>query len=387
MNLFPSVILYLTYRLQPHVDTFYLLQMNKVPEQSVVVVGTCRNMCPESEVSVREDNKLLHIFEIQEGTGPYKYPKADPVRVIKKYSRPAAGKLDPLPNELRPAPVLLSTTLYLIEQICTKDNQSWERIYEFVFDRLRAVRQDIVIQDMNNEIVVYILQCAVRFHILSAYKLCQSPPADYDEKINSTHIQECLKRLLCLYNRDTKTGSCSCLQGEFLALYLLFNLGAPDALQLAFELKKTVPRDSDFSLACMISLAWNNRNYVRVFKLAKRISPLAQCVLHLHISKIRRDAIKIMSSGYNSKNLTFAVGDLTKLLNLGNKDRTRELCTFYGLEVNDSLSVKFNKSSFKEEVLYPMEKEQWIEDRISKIPITRLLKGHTCRCMEEYMSS
>jgi len=49
--------------------------------------------------------------------------------------------------------------------------QPWREIYEYVFDRLRAVRQDLVMQDCSDERAVDVLEKAVRFYIYSDYRL------------------------------------------------------------------------------------------------------------------------------------------------------------------------------------------------------------------------
>jgi len=46
-------------------------------------------------------------------------------------------------------------------------DRDWAVIYEFVFDRLRAVRQDMVIQSLANLDTVYILEECVRFYLTS----------------------------------------------------------------------------------------------------------------------------------------------------------------------------------------------------------------------------
>jgi SAC3/GANP family len=42
------------------------------------------------------------------------YPDADPLKTVKEYSRSAAGLAAPKASELRPLPVLIKTTNYLI---------------------------------------------------------------------------------------------------------------------------------------------------------------------------------------------------------------------------------------------------------------------------------
>ena len=46
----------------------------------------------------------------------------------------------------------------------------WNVIYDFIFDRLRAVRQDISIQCINDTDSLNIFERIVRFHIYAAYR-------------------------------------------------------------------------------------------------------------------------------------------------------------------------------------------------------------------------
>jgi len=41
----------------------------------------------------------------------------------------------------------------------------WVLIYDFVFDRLRSIRQDAVIQRVNCTTSIFLLEPIVRFHI------------------------------------------------------------------------------------------------------------------------------------------------------------------------------------------------------------------------------
>jgi hypothetical protein len=45
------------------------------------------------------------------------YPDADPLKTVKEYSRSAAGLAAPNATELRPLPVLIKTTNYLIRYV------------------------------------------------------------------------------------------------------------------------------------------------------------------------------------------------------------------------------------------------------------------------------
>ncbi len=74
-------------------------------------------MCPARELRKREAQNRLHRFEMLEGTERDKQPRGDPLRAVKEYSRPAAGKDSTNPTDLRPPAVLLKTVCYLIDDI------------------------------------------------------------------------------------------------------------------------------------------------------------------------------------------------------------------------------------------------------------------------------
>lgn len=96
------------------------------------------------------------------------------------------------------------------------------QVYSFVFDRLRGVKQDMIIQRISGLNCVAILERMVRFLIYSSYRLCGEPPHLYNPCINDTHLQENLNWLLDCYAREKGPYP---NQEEFYALGLLYNLG------------------------------------------------------------------------------------------------------------------------------------------------------------------
>lgn len=124
-------------------------------------------------------------------------------------------------------------------------------VYDFILDRLRAVRQDMVIQNLSVADSISILQPIVKFHTYAAYKFCECSKKEFDPVINKKHLIECLKRLLVLYdecdglhfkyikqssNRELKLNFRSYEElfveerPYFEALYLITNLGETEAL-------------------------------------------------------------------------------------------------------------------------------------------------------------
>lgn len=94
----------------------------QLQEKETVPRGTCQTMCPARELRDREVQNRLHRFEMLAGTERDKRPRGDPLRAVKEYSRPAAGKDSTNPSDLRTPAVLLKTVCYLIDDIAASSH-------------------------------------------------------------------------------------------------------------------------------------------------------------------------------------------------------------------------------------------------------------------------
>ncbi|KAM3620190.1 uncharacterized protein V6R79_019489 [Siganus canaliculatus] len=323
------------------------LKDDKCPQQEgeAVPKGTCQTMCPARELRDREEQKLLHHFEMQAGTESFRRPKGDPLRAVKEYSRPAAGKDSTNQDDLRPPDVLLKTVCYLIDDIVTSANECpWTEIYSFIFDRLRGVKQDMIIQRMSGVNCVAILERTVRFLLYSSYRLCGEPLQFYDPHLNDIQLQENLSWLLDCYTTGPGPHP---NQEEFQALGLLYNLGSTQAALRIMALPEQLRQSPAITLARSINRAFLERNPVCLFRLARKLNFLQSCALHRHLLTCRKDLLLIYSHGYSSRNCRFPVDRLAQLLSL-DIPLTAKLCQAYGQEVNKDSQVTFTKASFTE---------------------------------------
>ncbi|KAG7513875.1 hypothetical protein JOB18_019031 [Solea senegalensis] len=320
----------------------------EIPEQQskgAVPRGTCPTMCPAHELQAREKQNRLHRFEILAGTERYKRPTGDPLRAVKEYSRPAAGKDATNPIELRPPAVLRKTVCYLIDEIAASPNlHPWTEVYSFVFDRLRSVKQDMIIQRVSGLDCVSILEKTVRFLIYASFRLCGEPLRLYDPRINDTHLQENLSWLFDCYEARTELHP---NEEEFQALGLLYNLGSTLATQHIVTLPKQLRSTPAIKLALSINRAFLERNPVRLLRLTQKLNFLQCCALHRHLVTCRRDLLHIFSHGYSSRNCHFPLDRLAQLLFL-DKSLTAQLCLDYGVEVSQGNHVIFSKAAFTE---------------------------------------
>lgn len=115
-----------------------------------ILIGTCMDMCPEKERYSRETLALYNIYELDQNN------EIDHHLMVKEYSRSSADQDLPLSNELRPISVLFETMLYLIDEIIPKivsadgttedEKFPYSDWYDFVWNRTRAIRKDIIQQ-------------------------------------------------------------------------------------------------------------------------------------------------------------------------------------------------------------------------------------------------
>jgi SAC3/GANP family len=102
-------------------------------------------------------------------------------------------------------------------------------VYDFVADRLRAVRKDLIIQGLHDLDVLPVLEPMVIFHVYSGYRcvkintvlyysifvfkiikiyrLCECKPAVFDAKLNDDMLTDCLRRVLDIYDSHSNTSS------------------------------------------------------------------------------------------------------------------------------------------------------------------------------------
>ncbi|XP_076390003.1 SAC3 domain-containing protein 1 isoform X2 [Megachile rotundata] len=327
-----------------------------------LIQGTCLLMCPGKERRI-EEKGLLHKFEIDENAKGGRKPKADPKKTIKCYTRSAAGLIMTDPNVLRPASVLLSTVKYLFTKIATRRDVDWVVAYDFIFDRLRSVRQDVTIQRIDESSTgIKLYESMVRFLVYSAQRLCEENSCKYDRHTNQLYLAECVTHLLKLYDTNPINKDCLAIDKRLKnltlnndrermeALYILLNMGNSESLNRALNLPLYLRKSSDVELSTNISLACYSNNYVRVFALVERLrDPILVCAAMTNAPKLRRKAIEIMSTGYSCKLSTFPAYKLLELLSYKSISKVQEDCKLFGLVCIDE-NISFHKTNFKHDV-------------------------------------
>lgn len=295
------------------------------------LLGTCHGFCPEREKKERQRQRRLHVLELRPGSRLGLQNSDKGVLMIKEYSRPAAGKDATDSRDLRPPSTLLKVIEYMMTDLVSRTDIPWNEIYSFIFDRLRAVRQDLVIQRASCKESIKILECAVRFHIYAGYRLCEENVSKFEPKFNSDHCQECLKRLLVEYREHDQASKG---RTEFESLYLLYNLGSFEVLQTSLQLPSVLRNHPDVKLAYNISINFVEGNFIRLRRLVQRCDFLQRCAIHRHLPFIRSEFLAIVNSGFCSRNIRFPAKVLARWLFLESPDEANDFCIQRGLDVS-----------------------------------------------------
>ncbi|XP_055911980.1 SAC3 domain-containing protein 1 [Eupeodes corollae] len=340
------------------------------------VQGTCEEMCPDQEVKLRTKERLLHFYECKPGQ------KNVPGILVKSFSRSAAGIKIPRRKDLRTQRALNQTVEYLLKEIILDKRRPFNHVYDFVFDRLRAIRQEIVMQSYDSTATIRLLEPMIMFLAYSRYRLCEESVDNFDPKICDQHLQECLKRVLCCYDEVyAKFGyenmKLNAIRSRIFieSIYQLFNLGSVEALTRCVHLPVEIKTDPIFAAVYSIALNHFQGNFYKVLDGVARLPHILCATSCLKLQIIRRQVFQIFASAYSSKQLLLPVDWLRKLLLYSNNSEVVQDCKYFELEyISEKNAIRFYKSDFKcENVPLKQKHEGFADEKLKKIYLPDIL--------------
>ncbi|XP_037820536.1 SAC3 domain-containing protein 1 isoform X1 [Lucilia sericata] len=336
------------------------------------VQGVCEDFCPEAEYKLRTREKLLNFFEYKDGQ------KHVPGTLVKCFARSAAGIKTPKAKDMRTERCLQRCIEYLLKDIILDKRKPFNLVYDFIFDRLRAIRQEMVMQNYNAKQTIKLLQPMIMFLSYSRYKLCEEAVDNFDPKICEQHLQECLKRALVCYDEisldDLKL--IDIYNRAFLeALYQIFNLGSVDALKRCLTLPKEIRTHSLFSLVFKISLSYLQGNYYRVLTGLQTLPHILCAIGCLKLPTLRRNLYEIFANAYSSKQLSVPVDFVLRLTAHANVNELREDCKYYNIKIlDDKLHLNFQKNDFNSKItILKCKHEYFVDEKLKNIYLPEVL--------------
>lgn len=254
------------------------------------IKGTCPDMCPEKERIMREVRAMVAPYETLNEDG-----RLDHNLAVKEYKRSSADQEEPLPHELRPEAVLTMTMEYLIINIMGKIENEDENVgywYDFCWGRLRAIRKDIIQQQLCDLNTVTIVEQSARFHILCFDRLWGCPKTVFDVKINSETLMNCLQTLMHMYEDLRKQNILCPNEAEFRAYLILLKLNSGFLLSEYQQFSEDLQCSPEVKDAVNIHTAFSNNMYSTYFKLLRNTSYLNSCLMQRFFCTFKGESLK-----------------------------------------------------------------------------------------------
>ncbi|XP_076822193.1 germinal-center associated nuclear protein-like isoform X2 [Clavelina lepadiformis] len=316
-----------------------------------IVQGTCPDMCPEKERYLRQHNNLLSPYEWDSNR------KMNHMLVVKEYSRSSADQEEALPHELRPPHVLRITMDYLLTHVMKNvDHDRVSDWYDFLWNRTRAVRKEISIQQTNDFVSVGIMEECARFHICCAHELCETDRLNFDPKINNENLEKTMKTVLDMYDdiriHGTAPDAYLPNETEFRGYHILLNVNkSADVLRELQNMKMDIRSSDDIKLAVAAFSAVHSNNFSRFFNVLRHATYLQASLLHRYFMQVRRKAIMILAKAYKTSKGTavLPVDDVIRMLHFNDYMELNEFCANHVITLSNGCLELFRNETYDPE--------------------------------------
>ncbi|XP_021768761.1 SAC3 family protein B-like isoform X1 [Chenopodium quinoa] len=305
---------------------------------SSAIVGLCTDMCPESERGERERKGDLDQYERLDGDRN----QTTETLAVKKYNRTAEREAE----LIRPLPILEKTMDYLLGLLDQPYDDRFLRLYNFMWDRMRAIRMDLRMQHIFNERAITMLEQMIRLHILAMHELCEFSKGEgfsegFDAHLNIEQMNKTSVELFQMYDDHRKRGIFIPTEKEFRGYYALLKLDkhpgykvepselSLDLANMTVEIRQTL----DVLFARDVARSCRTANFVAFFRHARKASYLQACLMHAHFSKLRTQALASLHSGLQN-NQGIPVAQVAKWLGMEGED-IESLLEYHGFLIKE----------------------------------------------------
>ncbi|KAK9009400.1 hypothetical protein V6N11_035939 [Hibiscus sabdariffa] len=307
-------------------------------EASRVIIGLCPDMCPEPERAERERKGDLDQYERLDGDRN----QTSEFLAVKKYNRTALREA----NLIRPMPVLQKTIDYLLDLLDQPYDDRFLGIYNFLWDRMRAIRMDLRMQHIFNQGAITMLEQMIRVHIIAMHELCEYTKGEgffegFDAHLNIEQMNKTSIELFQMYDDHRKKGINVPTEKEFRGYYALLKLDKHlgykvEPAELSLDLANMTPeirQTTEVLFARNVARACRTGNFVAFFSFARKASYLQACLMHAHFAKLRTQAFaSLHSSLLNNQGLLVTL--VAKWLGIEEED-IESILDYYGFSIRE----------------------------------------------------
>ncbi|CAI0560126.1 unnamed protein product [Linum tenue] len=303
-----------------------------------LIVGLCPDMCPESERGERERKGDLDQYERLDGDRN----QTNRLLAVKKYTRTAEREA----YLIRPMSVLQKTIDYLLSLLDQPYDGNFLGRYNFLWDRMRAIRMDLRMQHIFNLEAINMLEQMIRLHVIAMHELCEYTKGEgfsegFDAHLNIEQMNKTSVELFQMYDDHRKKGIIVPSEKEFRGYYALLKLDKHPGYkveppELSLDLAKMTPeirQTPEVLFARNVARACRTGNFIAFFRLAKKATYLQACLMHAHFAKLRTHALASLCSGLQT-NQGIPVSQVAKWLAMEEED-VENLLAYYGFSIKE----------------------------------------------------
>lgn len=314
------------------------LSVHEGLESPNIIIGLCPDMCPESERAERERKGDLDQHERVDGDRN----QTSKLLAIKKYTRTAERDA----SLIRPMQVLQETIDYLLSLLDQPYDERFLGIYNFLWDRMRAIRMDLRMQHIFDSGAITMLEQMIRLHIIAMHELCEITKGEgfgegFDAHLNIEQMNKTSVELFQMYDDHRKNGINIPTESEFRGYYALLKLDRHpgykvDPAELSLDLAKMTPKmrqSPEIIFARDVARACRTSNFIVFFRLVRKGSYLQSCLMHAHFAKLRTQALASLHSGLQN-NQGVPVALLAVWLGM-EKENIRSLLVYHGFSIKE----------------------------------------------------
>ncbi|XP_024985476.1 SAC3 family protein B isoform X2 [Cynara cardunculus var. scolymus] len=307
-------------------------------DSSTVIIGYCPDMCPEQERAERERKGDLDQYERLDGHRN----QTTEYLAVKKYTRTAEREA----ALIRPMAILQKTMDYLLNLLDQHYDDRFLGLYNFLWDRMRAIRMDLRMQHIFNLGAITMLEQMIRLHIIAMHELCQYTKGEgfsegFDAHLNIEQMNKTSVELFQLYDDHRKKGTEVPTEREFRGYYALLKLDKHpgykvEPAELSLDLAKMTPgirQTAEVLFARNVARACRTGNFIAFFRLVRKASYLQACLMHAHFGKLRTQALASLHSGLQN-NQGIPVTQVAKWLGMEDENM-EDLLEYHGFFIKE----------------------------------------------------
>lgn len=258
--------------------------------------------------------------------------------MIKEYRRSGADQEEPAPEDLRTPRALGLTVNYLsfnvMDDLRSKSEELALDWYDFLWDRLRAVRKDITQQKICDPDAVSIVERCARFHIHSCYAM--NRVKDFDINLNRRNLNDYLQMLRQMYTDLRNLGIRCAGEPEFQIYDVLLHLDQ-DYASTTILIKTSEHRSSEgMRRVTKLLNAYTTNDYYKFFQIMKNTDYMESCILSLYANQMRLNGLKtIIATCASQQNVWYPVEPLIISLGFDDLNDLRDFVSVFDIEVHE----------------------------------------------------